>query len=149
MNLNNKNDDEFANDISNLALMHAGCASHILKESDTSPNIALYHLSVIVKVSAIVLCRKHNILFSDSDSIELLLNKTYHVLPSYIASISKEISFWYNDLPFEYVSIMTDDEALDVGRKIQTFYNSIVVVYLRELGSAEVSYADTSKIEIF
>ena len=149
MNLNNKNDNEFVDDISNLMLMHADCAAYILKESDTGPNIALYHLSVIVKVSAMVLCKKHKILFSDSDSIELLLNKTYHVLPADIAGMSKEFCYWHNYLPYVYVSIMTAAEARDVGRRIQTFYNSNVVVYLRELMSAEVSHADTSKIANF
>ena len=135
MNILRKKGRDLAKEVTELVIMHMECAAHILNDEDKkiNLNIALYNLAVTVRISLAVACKKHKIGFADNDPIELLFSKTNHVLPREIAVMSKDISYWHDELPYVHEPVMSSDEGCAAGKKIQKFYNEYIVKYQEDL----------------
>ena len=117
-----------------IMFLHLECAADIIKEpKEPYMNIALYQASVSVKMMLMVVCRRYNIAYTSEASIAVLFDKTYKYLPATMIELSKDICFWNTDLQYEAISIVNSDKALELGRKIQDYYNDYVGDYITEL----------------
>ena len=144
-----KSNKDFLAEVSDLAQMHSDVAAEIFKNKrEDRGNIALYHLSVIVKISLRVLCLKHQIGSSDEDSLDTLFAKAYRYVPYDIAELEVSIRHWHKNLPYRAKSVLTSVEGNAYGRKIQRFYNDYVMPYLCEIEEAEAARS-TKNIAMF
>ena len=139
MNLSNKDAikalvDELNTITGDLIQNQADVAAKIIKnQEEGSCNIALLHLAIVMKISLRLLCMKNDIVFLNSDSIEVLFDKTYNFLPVEILDMAKDICYWLDYLPYETKQAKTTDEGLEIGKQIQHFYNENVVPAVVEL----------------
>lgn len=128
--------------ISDVVIMQADCAAILLKNhGETHVNTALYHISVIFRVMLMVVCRKHKIEYTNDDSTAFLFDKTYRLLPPEISDMAEDVCYWHNDLQYESTQAKTNDEAMQIGKAMQNYYNDTIVPYLTELKAEE---AETS-----
>ena len=129
--------DETIREIFEAAKRQINCAAKLIKDlkEDEEPcvNQALYHFSMFMKLNIRISCQRFKIKYSDSDSIEALFHNAEQNLPSYILNMVEDLFFWHNSVQYEKGNIKTVDEAYDVGRIVERYFNEHTRRYCREM----------------
>ena len=143
MNLLIKGNADYVNKTVDNIMSHADCAKLLLDNGENFTNMALYHLSVLVKIMLKILCKNHNLRYTNYVSIEDLFDKTYKFLPKNILDMANDICYWHGDLQYVYERLMTVNEGMSAAREVQDFYNGTILSYLEKLRGTKESSVST------
>ena len=111
-----------------------GAKKALTEYAEPQINLAMHHFSVTLKYMLKIVCVKYNIAYSEYDNLALLFAKTRRflagdILASDILNMETEVLSWQY---YTNTSIKTADEANEVGKIFEYFFNNVIRKFLSE-----------------
>ena len=117
--------------------MQAVCAARLLKDLKGSEeplcNIALYHLSMWMKIMLKIVCLRFSIEYDDRDSIEVLFQKANSFLPTHILEMVTDICYWHYEVQYKNEDVKTVDDVCEIAHTIECYNNDKILHYAQEM----------------
>ena len=96
---------------------------------------------------------RHGIEYCNYDSLEALFAMTKQHLPAHILEMREDVFYWHHHVQYEAKNVKTRDEAHEIARTLERFFNEYVCPYAKKikqsLDSSKLTMAYLKPLDMF